>query len=319
MSDGPVFLVGFPRSGTTLLDAMMSMHPRLAMTHEWRYIPELLQPRRDGTLRSAIDVIREAADMPMVGMQLVDVGEAERRVSSMEGASPADACRCLFELYAAAVGKPRWGDKTPRNLWHLDVLGTAFPDACFLHLVRDGREVADANRDAPWGSRSLRYWSSQWATGVAAARAAGARLGDRYFEIRYEQLVGDPKGTLQEVCAFIGEDFVDEQLAYQDAVAAYRDVLPAHHHNLLKPPTPGLRDWRSRWTPRQRAAVEAIAGPVLDQLGYPRSMAPPGEWRERRERAVAAAFAIENRARTSWQQRHPTVRGLARRVLAPWR
>ncbi len=315
MSDGPVFVVGCPRSGTTLLNAMLSRHPHLAITHEWRFVPQLLSPDRHGRARDPAFVLEQMLAMPKVDGDLVDPDAARRRLAAVDDPSVADAIRCVFEVYAHAVGRPRWGDKTPRNVRHIELLAEAFPDACFVHIIRDGREVADANNDAPWGGSGLLLWANEWAGCIASGRAAARHLGNRYFEVRYECLVTEPEATLRRVCSFLGEPFVAEQLDYPASVAAFGDALPAHHRNLLLPPTPGLRDWRSRWTRRECVAVEALIGPLLEECGYPRSVPIPPPWRRRRAQAVATVARVHHAGAQMWRDNRPTARGIARRLL----
>jgi Sulfotransferase family len=312
MSDAPVFVVGFPRSGTTLLSAMLSRHPRLAIAHEWRWVPDLLRPQSDGSLRRPAEVLEAALRAPKLGGEFVDAADARHRLAALHDPTPAGALRCVFEAYAAAAGKARWGDKTPRNLVELDILGTAFPDALFVHLIRDGREVADANRDAPWGGSGLLMWARRWARSVATARAAGLRLGPRYVEVRYEQLVARAEETLTALGEFLDAPFVDAQLDYPSAVAELGEALPAHHQNLRRPPTAGLRDWASTWTERERRAVEAVAGPVLDDLGYPRSV--PLAASRRTAEAIALVEEAHHSIRLAWRDHAPTVSGVAARL-----
>ncbi len=186
-----------------------------------------------------------------------------------------------MEGFAAANGRQRWGDKTPNNLLQMPLLASAFPDARFVHIIRDGREVADANRDAPWPPRSLRFWAGWWITSVARARRDGSSLGERYLEVRYEQLVAEPGATLNGVLSFLGEPPADDPLAYLARTTQLRGVLPATQRNLVKPPTTGLRPWRETWSHRDRVDVEAIAGPMLDELGYERSVPRAGASRRR--------------------------------------
>ena len=118
--------------------------------------------------------------------------------------SVAEALDATFSAYAAKHGKPRWGDKTPMYMRHLDLLDGLFPDAQYVHLVRDGRDAALAFLDMPCGvvtrtwahPRSPAGFACEWSTEVARARALGRRIGaSRYFEIRYEDLVEDTAGV----------------------------------------------------------------------------------------------------------------------------
>ena len=169
--------------------------------------------------------------------------------------------------------KTRWGDKTPLYMQHLDVLERLFPDALYVHLIRDGRDAALSFLSVPdglmtegWGHpRDAAGFACQWATEVAAARALGARVGERYRELRYEALVADPEGELREVCAFAGVEF---DAAMLDYVGRTDSARKAHQQRLNEPPRLGVRNWRTEMGETDRDAFEEVAGALLAELGY---------------------------------------------------
>lgn len=107
--------------------------------------------------------------------------------------------------YASKRGKTRWCDKTPRYTTCLDFINELFPDAQFVHMIRNGRDVVASHRDR-WG-----YWravkaTKVWREFVTRGRTFGNAVpSDRYVEVRYEDLVGDPKRSLQIILDFLGE------------------------------------------------------------------------------------------------------------------
>ncbi len=107
----------------------------------------------------------------------------------------------------------------------------------------------------------------------------GARLGpERYHELRYEELVADPERILRELCAFVELPYDERMLRYHEQADRLVPSLShsEHHGNLYKPPTAGLRDWRRDLSPQDVAVFEALAGDLLDELGYERRTARPG-------------------------------------------
>lgn len=272
--DGPLLVVGVPRSGTTLLWAMLDLHSEMALVPEWRFAASLLAPHADGTRRSGQEALEEALAHPRVHRDGLETARARERFTAAGGRTPADALRAMFETWAEQQGKPRWGHKNPEDLPRIDLLANAFPDARFVHLIRDGREVADAHRAVEWGTNHLLVAAGRWRDRVAAGRAAGERLGDRYLEVRYEALVEDPADTLRRICAHAGLTFEAHMVDHRRRVTSTAG-LPPHHLRVAEPLTPGLRDWRSSWSPGECVAVEALAGPLLDELGYPRSAPRP--------------------------------------------
>jgi hypothetical protein len=271
------FVVGSVRSGTTMLRLMLNRHPELAIPGE-AYFPVQLWPRRQRYLGPAgfdmqllTDDLLEDPDHPDfrdnwgLDPEYVRAELPRRRADDYP-----DALRRVYELYAEAHGKPRYGNKTPVFVRRMGMLTEMFPEATFVHLIRDGRDVAMSMLEQAWGPTRLTDAAALWKHLVEEGRSGGARLGSqRYLEVRYEELVADPESTLERVCAHIGVAPSPEMLRYhEDAL----DHLPPRVHHLdqrlTRPPTAGLRDWRRAMSAADLETFEAIAGDLLEELGY---------------------------------------------------
>jgi hypothetical protein len=241
------FVVGCSRSGTTLLRALLDAHPLLAVPPESHFVlaPD---PR----------VLRRALRRgPWFGLGI--------EPPDLRGLDVADAVRAVFAAYGAAHGKPRYADKTPHYVSHLPLLAERFAEARFVHVVRDGRDVALSLLEVLWGPHDLEGAALQWRRRVLEGRAAGLGPG-RYRELRYEALVADPEHELRALAAWL-------ELPYDPAMldAARRPAAvpyPEHHGRLALAPTPGLRDWRREMSQADAARFEAVAGDALAGLGY---------------------------------------------------
>ncbi len=267
-SGPPFFIVGCPRSGTTLLSLMLDAHPKLAVPPESHFIVPLAPRRGLGRLMrpaSLEDILPYLARRKWT----IEPAALRAAVSRTAPGSYPELVRAVFSTYAEAEGKPRWGDKTPRYVDHVALLAKLFPDALFIHLIRDGREVAASLAERRWGPSSPVLGAFVWRRSIRRARRAGRRLAGRYMELRLEDLVSEPERQLRRVCAFLGEDYVPQMLEYSRGQRATRAAQSAGSRHLTKPPTAGLRDWRKGLTARQQRAVEAVCRGFLAELGYP--------------------------------------------------
>jgi hypothetical protein len=266
----PVIVLGVRRSGTTLLRVMLDRNPALAVPDESYFVPQLARRHR-GTVDPAsfVDDLRRLPTLVEWGLSPEVIA---RRLRA--GMTTGEAISAVFAAYAAERGKPRWGDKTPLYMQHLPLLERLFPEARFVHLVRDGRDAALSFLSVPagimtagWGHpRDAAGFASQWVTDVRAARDLAARVGrGRYLELRYEALVADPPTEVHRVCVFAGLDYDDEMLGY---VGRTDSARKEHQQRLNEPPRVGVRDWRTEMAADDRAAFEAVAGDLLDELGY---------------------------------------------------
>jgi hypothetical protein len=312
----PLLLLGVRRSGTTLLRVILDRSSEIAVPDESYVVPQLAARHRGPVDPAAfVDDLRRLPRLRELGIPPERVGER-----LWPGMTTGQAVAAVFQTYAATQGKPRWGDKTPLYMQHLPLLERLFPDARFVHLVRDGRDAALSFLAMPEGivtrtwahPRDAAGFACQWRTEVEGAQALGERVGERYHEARYERLVAEPEATVREICAFAGLGFEPAMLDYAGTV----DLTgKPHQTRLAQPPTTGVRDWRTEMSPGDVAAFEAIAGDLLDRLGYEVrvSARPPGL----RARLSLASYRLRlgafnrlaavHQPSPLWRRRHPVV------------
>src|SRR6478609_9253894 len=304
----PVIVLGFGRSGTTLLRVMLDRNTTLAIPYESFFVPQLAH-RHGGRLQldEFLDDLGRLRTLYDWGIKPEDV-----RPRLREGMTTSEAIAAIFETYAERQGKQRWGDKTPLYMQQLPLLEGLFPDAIWVHLVRDGRDAALSFLELPEGfsgktwalPRTPAQFAARWRTEILSARRLGSHVGGRYLELRYEDLVTEPERELRRVCEHAS-------LAWEPAMLEHADVpevssMP-EHRNIAQPPTPGLRDWRSQMSREDALAFEQVAGDVLRSSGYElfffNATAPTP--RGRRELARFAALSRSWNVTAAAYQRSP--------------
>src|SRR4051812_27640801 len=260
-----------------MLRVMFEQHPVIAIPPE-SYFPVSFHRRLDryAARGGGIDLAVMAEDLlhhdRFLGWR-VDPALVRERLTGTAPAFP-EAIRRVYALYAESHGKRRYGDKTPPFLMHMRMLAEEFPEARFIHLVRDGRDVVLSLRDQKFAPSSFTGAAEYWAGRVRRARQAGERLGPaRYRELRYEDLVAEPERKLRMLCEFVELDYTPAMLAYENTAGIpLTDKMRAS--GALQPPGESRRDWHSQMTPRQLAVVEAVAGEQLEDFGYERAAQP---------------------------------------------
>ncbi|HBU28868.1 MAG TPA: sulfotransferase, partial [Thiobacillus sp.] len=176
-----------------------------------------------------------------------------------------DVIAGIFEKNAAGLGKHRWGDKTPYYALHLDKLVAWWPDAKFIHLVRDGRDVALSlfGRQHDFSAYNVYYAAQYWQQYVDVCRTQGSQLpAGQYLEIRYEDVLNDKESAIRAVCDFIGEPCPDmlQQAGHVRSDAALK---------LKTVRTDNQGKWRRALNAWQIRVFESEAGTTLRQSGYP--------------------------------------------------
>lgn len=271
------FIVGCGRSGTTLLRAMLDSHPAMAIPSESHFMVPMARDRTryeapDG-LRVELFVATLAAHRRFQRWDL-SADDVRAALGQAPAVGLADGFRSVLALYAGRRGKSRFGDKTPGYVLEIPLLAELFPEAVFVHLLRDGRDVALSLRDVEFGTSRPGRAAARWARAVRRGRAGGSRLDpSRYCEVSYEELVTAPVTVLRRICDVLALPYDDSMLEYhrraEEILAG--TLLPERHLHVNEPPTSGLRDWRSQMSPGDVAVFEAVAGDLLTELGYERA------------------------------------------------
>ncbi len=283
------FVVGATRSGTTLLRLMLDAHPDIAIPSETHFIPDLIKAReKHGASRERmLEMLtshRRWGDFHIEASELSDRWGVLEARGALDG--PA-AVREFFAIYGEKQGgPPRWGDKTPGYVKRMREIQEYLPEARFIHLIRDGRDVALSILKQSFGPETIEAAAERWRGRVLRGRAQQPYLG-YYMEVKFEDLVLDTEGQLRRICEFIELDFDPAMLGYHETAQERlkekarelprgkgRDPQSAErrlksHEKTFEPPNPSLvGGYRTKMDPADQAAYEALAGDLLIELGY---------------------------------------------------
>jgi hypothetical protein len=278
----PFFLVGNDRSGTTMLRLVLDRGD-VAIPPESMFLADFAPVRRRGGLDDrarAERFLREVWTHPKVRGWGIDGGPPPLP----PGLGHADAYRfCVsapFEAYARTEGKPRWADKTPFYLRYVDELAAVWPDARFVVLVRDGRDVALSVMRVPFGANNVWAAARSWASGIRLGLDAERRHPGRVLTVRYEDLVAEPDSRVREICEFLGLQFAPDMLAIEqtDPSKIAKDQSGWFTNVWAGINQTAVGKWRRELSPRDQRLFASVAGAELEALGYepgPAAVAEP--------------------------------------------
>lgn len=275
INSNPIFIVGVHRSGTTLLRFMLNCHPRLYIVHESDFIPNffLQNPNESLTDERVTDLLNTISNRYRFFEQWKGPRpsiDTLRQAGSVS--APSEFLETLYTAYARQNGAVRWGDKTPIYTNYIDLLHTLFPRAQFIHIIRDGRDAILSMLEK-YEQREFHvdvYFAARnWVRRIHAARTSGARLGpERYYEIRYENLVADPGRELQALCTFLNEPYVPEMT--QPHELARKIVKPGDFHDPVRHP-PHIKSvgrWHQEMSEADLRLFTRVADDLLQELDY---------------------------------------------------
>ncbi|MGI8520702.1 MAG: sulfotransferase family protein [Actinomycetota bacterium] len=268
------FVVGSARSGTTLLRLMLNAHSEIAVPPESRFIVELYRPGET----SVEELLSRLARHPRYEAWELPIDAVRAQIGGRATAPYNELIEAVYRAYATARNKTLWGDKTPRYVLDINLLAGLFGGARFIHVVRDGRNVALSYADMPFGPKTVARAADRWQTRVRAGIDACRTLPPaRYTELFYERLVAEPEQELEKLCSFIGVSFQPTMLEY-GTLSSNEVQSRAERYNphVTRKPTAGVRSWEQQMPPFQVAVFEAVAGELLQEMGYERACPEPG-------------------------------------------
>lgn len=263
-STGPVFVIGHARSGTSLMCRLLLDHLGVNFGTESQFIARY---------HSRLPLYGDVTDERRLRLLLQDISrerffvrtrrnfgfafDIDRAVRSIAPRTYANAVRAIFDQFAATKGHVRWGDKTPEYCRHLPLLRELFPDAQFLHIIRDGRDVAQSIFQTGFGPKNAYEAALAWKQTIGHVQRFrhGLPTGT-CLEIRYEDLLVNPVRTLGTVASFLGIQNHGELMA---------SIAPRLRNQVRAGNT---SKWKERLTWREIECFEAFAGPELVGLGY---------------------------------------------------
>jgi hypothetical protein len=272
--NAPVFVVGCPRSGTTLLYNMLLSSGGFAVYLAESNVFNLLVPRfGDLSVRANREKLMDAwLQSKLFRASFLDAQKIQDKVLS-ECRNGGDFLRIVMQEITQAQGVQRWADNSPEELLHAVEIKKTIPEALFVHIIRDGRDVSLSLDARPhkwirpfWVDRhdSLAVTGIFWEWVVQRGRKQGEALGNDYLEVHFEDLKADPRTTLEKIGQFVQHDLNYDRIL-QVGIGSVREPNTSFKDD---PGSPVGR-WKKKISPEKLAMFEGLVGSTLSDLGYP--------------------------------------------------
>jgi len=277
----PVFIVGCPRSGTSFLYHLLLSAGGFAEFHTQMNVYDVLEP----IYGDLVDPQHKAAAVEewlgSKGFRVsgLEAGAVKAKImAECQGAG--DFLRIIMEEIARKQGVDRWIDSTPTNVPHMLRIRKDFPDALFVHIIRDPRDVALSldkrawSRPLPWDAkRSLLAAGLYWEWIVRKGRQLGVTLGPKYMEVRYEEVVEHLQDALPPLAAFLGHDLNYERIT-ERSIGSVKNPLTSFKEDLKEGRFTPVGRWKEKFPPEQLVEFERLVGAYMLELGYTPSTEP---------------------------------------------
>lgn len=270
----PFFIVGSGRSGSTLLRMILASHSRIAIPPEtWFIIPlakqipiNLILTKHD--IDKAVGIITSHYRWPDMG---IDRKELSSWVKDLHQPRLKDIIDLVYNHHLLKEKKLRWGDKTPPYIKIVPELAVMYPEAKFIYIVRDGRDVTKSFQDKKWFGKWLYKNTSEWKESVLYYNSyKKSNLAGNFFEVKYEDLILNLDVTTRNICNFIGENFEPEMLFWEQHLSGKIPKREIHIHEKLfrRPKQSDVRRWENGMSFIEVLVTESFIGQELISAGY---------------------------------------------------
>ena len=267
----PVFILGVQRSGTTLLRLILNSHSNIAIPEEAAFLRPIIKkkyicdeiPWKD--LKRIYNYLKNS---PHYALWNYDPSKFLNWLEKQSSIFLKEFINNLFMSYAESEGKIRWGDKTPSLFREVDLLYQLFPEAKFIHIVRDGRDVFDSRRRMDSTKNNSAVMAIEWCYKIHKIEKFFESLPpSNKYTLRYEDLLTNPEETLKNICEFMQVEYEPQMMDFYKKSKYY---VGSHHSKLIFKPiiSDNLQKWKNNLSGKEIKVLNLLAKRYLKKYGY---------------------------------------------------
>ena len=264
----PVFIGGCERSGTTFLADIIGKLDNALVVPESQFIAEVLNRRAEfSSVGEVKNHLKTSFRFMVWGVDITSLEIEDELTCSL------DNLRTLFSqvvyAYSQIVGATNfdvWIDHTPSNTWYSSSLLGLYPDARFIHLVRDGRAVCNSVLELDWGPNTAIEAATWWSSRLSSGFLSEVYLGNRCIRVYYEAVIEKTDSSIDQLLSFLNMTNHARDTQSGFIVPSYT----SNQHKLVgaKPQTSRVDAWRREMSPTNIASFEKYTFDMLSMLGY---------------------------------------------------
>ena len=278
----PIFIVGAPRSGTSLLREILNRHPRIGICDETYFFYYVYWRRNKfgdlGIIDNRIRLVDNYLKLERIKRLYTDTIQLrEKLVEKAEDYT--SFFISLLSYFASEKGKIRCGEKTPQHARHVQTLCHMYPESLIIHIVRDPRAVVESVIRMPWASKNLVTNSRDWRS-LNFAACQISQLPN-YLLVYYEQLVKDPVSQTKRICDFLGESYSPQMLVGKEIGQGESTADEWWFERSKREISEDrVNSWQDVLSQSQIQIIELIAQPMMKQFGYESFTQEPSLWKK---------------------------------------
>ena len=276
ISQSPIFIVGMPRSGTTLMRSMLSVHPNFAVSRETHFFPKWWERYQNTDLNNLDNFEafwQEFSQNKRFPKIVIDPTLVKAKILAADKIDLKTIFNTMMEILAATMNKPRWVEKTPDHYKYLDKILEWYPQAKIIWMLRDPRAVV-ASTLQRWPKTPVDVRAKEWSDSIVIFQQKWSE-NPRVKLIKYEDLVADAGSHMRELCDFLEEEFYPTMI--QERTQNVQQVFLPDEDPKKGPlrlanrsiTSIGIDKWRSTLSPEHITTVEQINQDSMSLYNYP--------------------------------------------------
>lgn len=264
--ESPIFIVGMPRSGTTLLRSLLNQHPLIAIAPETHFLT--MYQGNSKSPESCLQEYLSSERFRYFGIKQENVYLRLKKEACLSYKKVFDA---LIKEYALYVNKPIFGEKTPGHYEHLTTFFQWYPEARVLWIIRDPRAVAASYQHVPWHKGGVTGPAIRWRSSIKELQKW--KKDGRVFVLKYEDLIMSPQLSIDAICDFLNVDSIPKT-----RLETNRDDPSLNHHkgwehehlksSAKSISTRPLTKWKAELTSKQIAIIESLTSRGMEEMNY---------------------------------------------------
>lgn len=266
----PIFILGAPRSGTTLLASMLASRNDVIALPEMHYIHNLL---RDEILFGNLDkkYIFDTIKKHFMFLDL-DIAKNDEEIMSLIGETFKETVLNILERYNQKYYSKNykyWVEHSPHNHYFFSILRYYFPNAMFIHIVRDGRAVYSSTIEQIWGYKDIITGAITWKQNVEECLLVSKINSEKVFTIKYEDLTSEPEKSIKKICTYFDMDFKKSMLNSKGLILAkFGKKKSKQSRTMARPNTKSHNKWKSRLKRFEIEHFTNVNERLLEYFGY---------------------------------------------------